>query len=475
MDFQIPMESVSESPTQLAIEVRDVHLIYSKNKVLNDLELKVPCGSTFGLLGPSGCGKTSLIRCILGMVKVNSGLINVFGQPPGSAHPNVPGSGVGYMPQDISLCPDLTVIETLNYFGRLYGLDDKKRSSRCRFLIKFLELSDTDQLVGSMSGGQKRRVSLATALIHEPPLLILDEPTVGVDPLLRKSIWGHLIQLCSQGHFTVLITTHYIEEAKDANLVGLMRNGRILQQDSPTGLLNRFQFNTLEMVFLQLCTDEEESTHNTTAAETSQLSKVASSKSISSSESSGIDSLSGDVSLENLAERILKKRITHQTEDTANISTPNKTPLSGCGQIKAMAFKNVRTLWRNKGVMLFQLGLPTLEVVLFCMCIGLKMRSIPVAVYDGDQSDLSTQLLNNLDSGIIKKQYYTSVYEAIESVRKGDSSTALVMYTNFSSCLETRIVMLGEVEQEVMYNSTIHLHPDMSSKHLISFINLLII
>src|SRR5699024_637601 len=166
--------------------------------------------------------------------------------------------GVGYMPQDISLYCDMSIRETLAYFGSLYGMKPEESLSRSDFLIAFLNLPNGDQFVGCLSGGQKRRVSLATALIHKPPLLILDEPTVGVDPLLRKSIWAHLAEISRRDRLTVLITTHYIEEAKDANLVGLMRQGRILEQDSPRRLIEKYALDSLEDVFLYLCSHDED-------------------------------------------------------------------------------------------------------------------------------------------------------------------------------------------------------------------------
>ena len=247
---------------ELAIEIRDLVLTYggcfqNKTEVIKGLSMEVPRGYIYGLLGPSGCGKTSLMRCILGILHPNSGSITVFGVKPSSRNSKVPGPGVGYMPQDITLYNDLTIAETLSYFAQLSGMTSKKIDKRSQFLISFLDLPDRNRLVGKLSGGQMRRTSLAVALIHKPPLLILDEPTVGVDPLLRKSIWDHLTDLSRQYRLTVLITTHYIEEAKDANLVGFMRDCKLLDQDTPDNLLHRYGMATLEQVFLHLCTNEE--------------------------------------------------------------------------------------------------------------------------------------------------------------------------------------------------------------------------
>ena len=137
-------------------------------------QIKVIFVTRYGLLGPSGCGKTSLLRCIVGRLHPNEGSIKVFGKTPGEPGSKVPGASIGYMPQELALFPDFTIEETLSYFSRLYHLKDKVIGERIAFLLKFLDLPDKTRLVGNLSGGQKRRVSLAASLVHNPPLLILD-------------------------------------------------------------------------------------------------------------------------------------------------------------------------------------------------------------------------------------------------------------------------------------------------------------
>lgn len=174
---------------------------------------------SYGLLGASGCGKTTLLSCIVGRRRLDSGEIFVLGGKPGTRGSGVPGKRVGYMPQEIALYGEFSIQETMMYFGWIFGMETKEILERLQFLLNFLDLPSEKRLVKNLSGGQQRRVSFAVALMHDPELLILDEPTVGVDPLLRQSIWNHLVHITKAGQKTVIITTHYIEEARQAHTV----------------------------------------------------------------------------------------------------------------------------------------------------------------------------------------------------------------------------------------------------------------
>lgn len=160
------------------------------------------------------------------------------------------------MPQEIALYGEFSIKETMIYFGWIFEMDTAEIMERLQFLLKFLDLPSQNRLVKNLSGGQQRRVSFAVALMHDPELLILDEPTVGVDPLLRQSIWNHLVQITKDGNKTVIITTHYIEEARQAHTIGLMRTGRLLAEESPRTLLTMYNCTSLEDVFLKLSRQE---------------------------------------------------------------------------------------------------------------------------------------------------------------------------------------------------------------------------
>lgn len=203
-------------------------------------------------MGASGCGKTTLISCIVGMSPLDSGTIELFDDDVGKNN-----SKVGYMPQDIALVKEFTIKEIIHFYGIIFGMGPKKIAKRLRFLSELLELPDDDQFVGNCSGGQQRRISFAIAMVHEPELLILDEPTVGVDPILRNKIWGHLAEITWRKNVTVLMTTHYIEEARQSTHVGLMRNGVLLAEATPYNLMQKFETTSLEEAFLRLSEDQE--------------------------------------------------------------------------------------------------------------------------------------------------------------------------------------------------------------------------
>ena len=202
-----------------------------------------------GLLGPNGAGKTTLIRILLGLTRPTTGDATVFGQP--VDHPSV-RARVGYMPQDLAVYTDLTVAENLELFGRLYGLGGARLEARSREVLAVVRLTERRRsLVAELSGGMRRRVSFAAALLPDPDLLLLDEPTVGVDPMLRSEFWEYFHRLTESGK-TIVLTTHYLEEANRAHGVVFLYGGAVLATGSPEEVKARAGAASLEDAFLRL-------------------------------------------------------------------------------------------------------------------------------------------------------------------------------------------------------------------------------
>jgi ABC-2 type transport system ATP-binding protein len=201
---------------------------------VNNLTFDVPRGQIFGLIGPSGCGKTTTVRLLTGVYRPTTGAARVLGEDPQRFSQGVRAK-IGYMLQHSVLYPDLTVWENINFASAIYGIGPR-RGKTLRRALEFVELDEhRHKVVQNISGGMKRRLSLAATLAHDPDLLFLDEPTAGVDPVLRRKFWDHFDRLRNEGR-TLLVTTQYVGEAAYCDLVGVMQDGRLLFVDTPKGL-----------------------------------------------------------------------------------------------------------------------------------------------------------------------------------------------------------------------------------------------
>jgi ABC-2 type transport system ATP-binding protein len=217
------------------VDAHELTKMFGEETAVNALTMKVPRGTIFGFIGPSGCGKTTTVRLLTGIHKPTSGEVTVLGKQP-IHFSKSDREKIGYLIQNFVLYPELTVWENLNFAASFYGVGLLSRHGRLNKLLEFVELQDDkNKLAGALSGGMKRRLSLAATLVHDPELLFLDEPTAGIDPLLRRKFWDFFKQLQEQGH-TLFITTQYVGEAAYCDLVGVMYAGKLLMVESPDGL-----------------------------------------------------------------------------------------------------------------------------------------------------------------------------------------------------------------------------------------------
>lgn len=233
-----------------AIEIENLVVARGGRTVLDGLTATMAGGAITGLLGPSGSGKTTLMRCVVGVQVVRSGVVRVLGEVAGSAALR---SRVGYVTQAPSVYADLTVLENARYFASLQGAGRRQAAQ----VVKDVGLAGhEDQLTASLSGGQHSRVSLACALVGAPEVLVLDEPTVGADPVLREELWARFREL-TQGGTTVLVSSHVMDEAGRCDRLLLVRGGEVIVDDTPAAVRRRTGMDDLDQAFLTLIHDRE--------------------------------------------------------------------------------------------------------------------------------------------------------------------------------------------------------------------------
>jgi ABC-2 type transport system ATP-binding protein len=253
-----PENTLAPTKTSQCV-VQAINLVrdFGPVRALDGLSLCIREGETYGLLGPNGSGKTTFIRMIAGLLNPTSGELTVLGTKMHGGAGKV-SALIGYMPQLQALYSDLTVWENAQFFARIYGMDNAaQRNARVSEVLALVELLPRKaSLVGTISGGMKQRLSLACALVHKPRLLLLDEPTVGVDPQLRQTFWGYFRVLNAQG-VTIVVSSHVMDEADRCDRLGLVRAGKLLAEGAPDEIRRLAGDNNLESAFLALSGNEK--------------------------------------------------------------------------------------------------------------------------------------------------------------------------------------------------------------------------
>ncbi|VVC43850.1 Hypothetical protein CINCED_3A015312 [Cinara cedri] len=423
-----------------AVMVRDAVKIYDKNNVvLRGLNMTVPKGQIYGLLGPSGCGKTTLLSAIVGRSELDSGdiMVKAFKR-----------EDIGYMPQDLNLHEHLTILQTFKFYGRMLNMSTETILERANDLMTLLELPPNDRLIESLSGGQQRRVSLGVALLHNPIILILDEPTVGLDPVLSHSIWNHLISFAAQGK-TIIITTHYIEEARQANTIGMMRGGVLLAEESPDMLMARCNAVTLEEAFLSLSHKQETST-NTKIDDT-------------------------------------YKKLTYSKKTNKKLNIDDG--FFRTNRMNCLLYKNVSLLWQQKPFLGFLFLLPLVQTYFFNLAIGHDPKGLSIAIVNKELQQrhigeckpefyqgcflnnthdvlMSCAYVEKMHSKSMKILNYNDVDTALKAVKRNDAWGLLYFPTNYTTSLAARFVNATRTSSLDVELSTVNAWIDLSNQYI---------
>ena len=245
----------SNSAPEYILKLENVIKKYDGITAVDNVSLTIPGNMVFGLLGPNGAGKTTMLRMITGLIQPTSGRVTLMGGiKAGTLEAKLQ---IGYMPQNLAVYQNLSVVENMQFFGRIYGTPEKALKERIEEVLETIELTGRrNEALSNLSGGMVRRALLGTALVHKPKLLLLDEPTAGVDPVLRIKIWNTLRKLCGEGT-GILITTHHISEAHRCDRVVFLRAGAIIADGPPGELITQYGAHDLEEAFVVATHDEE--------------------------------------------------------------------------------------------------------------------------------------------------------------------------------------------------------------------------
>lgn len=236
---------------EYAISIKNLTKTFGNFTAVDDLSFDIPKGKIFGFLGPNGSGKSTTIRMICGVIRPTSGSGTVLGYDLIKESEKIK-QNIGYMSQKFSLYEDLTVEENLDFYGNIYMIPKEKLEIKKRELIEMANLKGKEKsLAGTLSGGWKQRLALGCSLIHEPKLLILDEPTAGVDPVSRREFWYTISNLVNNGGITVLVTTHYMDEASVCDIIGFIFNSKLITIDTLENLYEKNGIKNLEDIFIK--------------------------------------------------------------------------------------------------------------------------------------------------------------------------------------------------------------------------------
>ncbi|KAN0051015.1 hypothetical protein ACTA71_006765 [Dictyostelium dimigraforme] len=450
----------------LAISLKNVCRGYGNTKVIDNLNLQIKSGTINCLIGASGSGKTTILRTILGRLIPDSGEVLVFGKKPHEIG-GVPGSICGFCPQEGALYYDLSLDHTLNFFSNVHQIPKDKFESKKKEIIKLLDLPQINsRSVGLLSGGQKKRVSLAVALLHSPKLLILDEPTVGIDMEVASNIWSYLRSLANSG-VTIIITTHYINEAVGSDNVFLLRDGKILENGAPKHLIEKYESQSLEEVFLKLCKRDNAQS----VVDSKNNNSYFASQEIIDVESHVVNSNNNNNNQKEYEEYdeeeynddrkpligISKDNIiTDGSKDSGFLFRLYKVLLHAV----AIGKRKFIQIIRNRVVLSFELLSPSVQVLLYFLAIGGSPKNLEFGVVNLDAGPIGSMYINSLaNTGVFNFHNYNSTSEAIEQIKLGNSFGLLDINSQFSQAILENFMNLSQYNP----NGQIDLYMDFTN------------
>ncbi|CAG9798022.1 unnamed protein product [Chironomus riparius] len=366
-----------------------------KKLILNSLNLTIPIGKIYCLLGASGSGKSTLISCILGVKRLDSGCIKILQEKVTDKHSLRLINSIGYMPQEPALSPTMTVKETLEFFANISQMNMSLFDNRYKMLAKMFKLPADDVLIENLSGGEKKRVSLTVALIHDPELLILDEPTIGLDIVICQKIWNFLRQsINSNCNLSVLMTTHYPHEAEKAHICGFMRNGKLLVEDIPKNIVESLNVHNLDEAILGLCNSES---NDEVPLNFMQISRNAG----------------------------------HYKEIVNLVSTRKLLEMQ---TLSALLVKKLQWIKRTKKLTFMVILLPIIQFYLMCLTIGRPLTDIALGIFNGENINctagnftydcrskgLSCLFIDTISDKVFRKIFHTDFDDAFMEARVGN-------------------------------------------------------
>ncbi|XP_044730766.1 ABC transporter G family member 23-like [Chrysoperla carnea] len=433
-----------------AIEIRDGFKNYGYfthwRQVLKGCNLKANNGEIYAILGPHASGKTTILHLLLGLTRLNHGEVEIFGYNPRNPLCGIPGIRVGFAPQREGLYLEFSIDEILRYYASILRLSNEYLNHRISFLTNFLSLPTEKHILKLYDDNIRRRVSFAIAILHEPQLLILDEPTRGINPAIRNSIWNHLLFLSNEKDTTIIVATANSIEAEFSHRVGLLREGRIIVEGRPKTILDRSTEKSLDALYTRLYSrklDKFDTVVDNVMKQAIIITPEISEFKQTASEGFDITSISLREISRPKVETKLKKYVSKY--DKCKIFLGIQRPK--CYKIVSVSKKNLLVIARNLSWSVYFLLVTLSLLVLFYYGIGHEPRKLPVGLYSGEikESDecktiyYSCQILFRIDTNIIEFIKFNDERSLLESARNGELSGYILFPKDFTQSVRQEL------------------------------------